>query len=276
MPPLHTAYVTAEEVTALRAAAATAIQRCVRGWLVRRAMAPLVQARCERAADAAAAAVAAAAAAEAARQREAQRRMQPRSASDFAALYDELAMWWGQEQAKIAAAQDATGPRGRVGWVCRLMVARPAPSCLFPRPALTSSTHATRCSTAAPALQDFMSCFRLPFPTTCCAEEERQAARRLLLAKETKLLQTIDRLKLAAAPVVHSQRAAAQLAAAAAPRHWVLTDGRVAQVTTPATQRASELAAAYQALRAADGSGLDARLAALLTAKYHAKAVDCR
>lgn len=100
--------------------------------------------------------------------------------------------------------------------------------------------------------------------------------RRALLAKETKLLQTIDRLKLAAAPVVRAERAARKLAAAAAPKQWALSNGRVVDVATPTTLRAGELAGAYHALLAADGTNLDARLAALLAVKYHAKAVDCR
>ena len=116
-----------------------------------------------------------------------------------------------------------------------------------------------------------------PPPSTLrAAEEERQEARRVLLLKETRLLQTIDRLKAAAAPVMRAQREARQLAAMAAPKPWRMADGRVLQVMTPDTQRAAELAAAHQALVAADGSNLDARLAALLVAKRHAGAVGCR
>lgn len=100
--------------------------------------------------------------------------------------------------------------------------------------------------------------------------------RATLLARETRLLQTIDRLKLAAAPLARADRAARELAAAAAPRQWALPGGRVMDVATPATLRAAELAGAYRALLAADGSALDARLAALLAVKYHTKAVDCR
>lgn len=90
------------------------------------------------------------------------------------------------------------------------------------------------------------------------------------------LLQTIDRLKAAAAPLVQAERDAAAMAALAAPRIWRLADGRSVEVATPETLRARELAAAHAALAAADGSNLDARLAALLAAKYHAKATDCR
>lgn len=90
------------------------------------------------------------------------------------------------------------------------------------------------------------------------------------------LLQTIDRLKAAAAPLVQADRDAAALAALSAPRIWRLPDGRSVEVALPETLRARELAAAHAALAAADGSNLDARLAALLAAKYHAKAVDCR
>jgi hypothetical protein len=38
-----------------------------------------------------------------------QRRMQPRTQEDFNLLLDELAMWWGQEHSKVAAAQGLTG-----------------------------------------------------------------------------------------------------------------------------------------------------------------------
>ena len=66
----------------------------MRGWLARRAAAALREA------------------AAAARQYEVLRRMQPRTPADFLLLFDELAQWWGQEQAKIASAQGLTG-----GWV---------------------------------------------------------------------------------------------------------------------------------------------------------------
>lgn len=75
---------------------------------------------------------------------------------------------------------------------------------------------------------------------------------------------------------MQARRDAAALAALAAPRVWRLADGRSVEVATPETLRARELAAAHAALAAADGSNLDARLTALLAAKYHAKAVDCR
>lgn len=108
------------------------------------------------------------------------------------------------------------------------------------------------------------------------ADEERQAARQALLAKETRLLQTIDRLKVAATPSVRAERAVRQLATAAAPRDWQLGEGGAVEVTTPATLRAGELAATHAALVADDGRSLDARLAALLAAKFYAKEVDCR
>ncbi|PRW45054.1 IQ and ubiquitin-like domain-containing isoform A [Chlorella sorokiniana] len=207
-------YQSAADVQARRQQAAGTIQRCWRGWHGRRAAVAARDAQRQLEAYVAQQAAAAAAAAEALRQKEAQRRMQPRTQVDFLVLYDELAVWWGQEQAKIAAAQGLTG-------------------------------------------------------------QERQAARRALLAKETKLLQTVDRLKAAAAPLVQAERDAAALAALAAPRVWRLANGRSIEVSTPETLRARELAAAHAALAAPDGSNLDTRLAALLAAKYHAKAVDC-
>lgn len=82
-----------------------AIQRHTRGWLVRRRVTALRAAlHAEQ--------EGAAAAAETERQYEMQRRMQPRTPADFLLLYDELAQWWGQEQAKIAGAQGLTGAAG--------------------------------------------------------------------------------------------------------------------------------------------------------------------
>lgn len=110
---------------------------------------------------------------------------------------------------------------------------------------------------------------------SAASDEERQAARCALLAKETKLLQTIDRLRLAAAPIARADRAARELAIMSAPKRWQLADGGVMEVATPGTLQAGELAAAYHTLVATGGGELDARLAALLAVKHHAKALDC-
>lgn len=91
-PPLPTA-----ADLAIAAAAALTIQRWARGWLARRTAAALREA------------------AAAARQYEVLRRMQLRTPADFLLLFDELAQWWGQEQAKIAAAQGLTGGWGQMG-----------------------------------------------------------------------------------------------------------------------------------------------------------------
>jgi hypothetical protein len=59
--------------------------------------------------------------------------------------------------------------------------------------------------------------------------------------QETKLLQTIDRLKLAAGKENRSTRIARTLASMAAPKQWELQNGNKVEVHTPATGRAAEL-----------------------------------
>ena len=105
----------AEQVVARRAKAALAIQRCVRGWLARRCAAAMRQAQQELEVFVAEQQARSQAAAERQRAHEVRRRMQPRTPADFVLLYDELAMWWGQEQEKIAAAEGVTG--GQAWWV---------------------------------------------------------------------------------------------------------------------------------------------------------------
>ncbi|GAQ87011.1 hypothetical protein KFL_003250140 [Klebsormidium nitens] len=80
-------------------------------------------------------------------------------------------------------------------------------------------------------------------------EEARKPALRQLLHKETKLLQTIDRLKLAAGKENRSTRIARSLASMAAPKQWELRDGNKVEVQTPLTVRAAELMQLYQGLR---------------------------
>lgn len=72
-------------------------------------------------------------------------------------------------------------------------------------------------------------------------ERERLAALAQLLHKETKLLQTIDRLKLSANKENREQRIKSVLELMAAPKKWQMSDGEVAEVHTPFTTRAKEL-----------------------------------
>ncbi|KAI8476970.1 MAG: hypothetical protein J3K34DRAFT_516223 [Monoraphidium minutum] len=105
------------------------------------------------------------------------------------------------------------------------------------------------------------------------AGKEREALR-LLLAKETRLLQTVDRLRTGAARDARGARAAAGLAAMAAPETWELRNGNKVLVETPATARASALRQLHAGL-ALPGLPPDERLDVLLHAKWVAKEVDC-
>ena len=66
--------------------------------------------------------------------------------------------------------------------------------------------------------------------------------------KETKLLQTIDRLKLGANKGNRVKRVKKMLDLMSAPKQWQMSDGDVAEVHTPFTTRAKELMELYQGL----------------------------
>merc|ERR1711988_383697 len=61
-------------------------------------------------------------------------------------------------------------------------------------------------------------------------DRERLAALAQLLHKETKLLQTIDRLKLSASNENREERIQKTLALMAAPKKWQMSDGETAEV----------------------------------------------
>jgi hypothetical protein len=67
-------------------------------------------------------------------------------------------------------------------------------------------------------------------------EGQRQAALQQLLHKETRLLQTIDRLKIGANHENRDLRIAATLADLAAPKRWEMCDGSLVEVHTPFTK----------------------------------------
>jgi hypothetical protein len=96
-----------------------------------------------------------------------------------------------------------------------------------------------------------------------------------LLAKETKLLQTIDRLKITAHRANRETKVAHQLTAMAAPKAWPLATGDTAVVHTPFTTRAQELAQLYNGLRL-PRLLIEERLDVLLHAKWTVKEFDCR
>lgn len=105
-------------------------------------------------------------------------------------------------------------------------------------------------------------------------DDERQLQLEELLHKETKLLQTIDRLKLSANKTNKQKRINKLLSVMAAPKKWKMSDGDVALVHTPFTTRAKELADLYSALHVT-GASVDHRLDTLLNVKWTAKEFDC-
>ncbi|KAG6624004.1 iq and ubiquitin-like domain-containing [Phytophthora cinnamomi] len=103
---------------------------------------------------------------------------------------------------------------------------------------------------------------------------ERQNALDTILAKETKLLQTIDRLKLTATDANRKQRIEAMLQFMARPKQWQMSDGGIKEVHTPFTVRAKELMDLYHGLRTPLNS-VDERLDMLLHIKWTVQEFDC-
>ena len=95
-----------------------------------------------------------------------------------------------------------------------------------------------------------------------------------LLQKETKLLQTIDRLKIGANKGNRVKRVKKMLELMSAPKQWQMSDGDVAEVHTPFTTRAKELMELYQGLNLPLLS-IDERLDVLLHVKWTVKEFDC-
>ena len=79
--------------------------------------------------------------------------------------------------------------------------------------------------------------------------EEQHLALEQLLHKETKLLQTIDRLKITAGHANKEEKIDKLLKKMANPKKWELNDGRIAEVHTPFTTRAKELMDLYNGLK---------------------------
>jgi len=105
-------------------------------------------------------------------------------------------------------------------------------------------------------------------------EATKKAALKQLLHKETKLLQTVDRLKIQAHAINRDAKTQQMLEAMAKPKVWAQTDGEATTVHTPFTTRAKELMDLYNGLRLPLLS-IDERLDVLLHVKWTVKEFDC-
>merc|ERR1719420_1494857 len=105
-------------------------------------------------------------------------------------------------------------------------------------------------------------------------EATRRAAQRELLQKETKLLQTIDRLKIQAHSHNRDAKIKRRLESMSQPKVWAQGDGETTTVHTPFTTRAKELMDLYSGLRLPFLS-VDERLDVLLHTKWTVKEFDC-
>jgi len=105
-------------------------------------------------------------------------------------------------------------------------------------------------------------------------EAARRAAQRELLHKETKLLQTIDKLKIQAHNSNRDSKIKKKLESMALPKVWAQVDGETTTVHTPYTTRAKELMDLYSGLRLPLLT-VDERLDVLLHVKWTVKEFDC-
>ncbi|KAA6401041.1 MAG: putative flagellar associated protein [Streblomastix strix] len=114
------------------------------------------------------------------------------------------------------------------------------------------------------------------------SEEERLAALAVLLSHETRIIQTIDRLKITAKVENKEKRIDDMLEAMSAPKELVLRSSRglngekvKASIHTPYTTRARELADLHKALKL-NQLTIDERLDILLHVKWTVKEFDCQ
>lgn len=105
-------------------------------------------------------------------------------------------------------------------------------------------------------------------------EATKRAAQRELLHKETKLLQTIDKLKIQAHTQNRDAKIKKRLESMSQPKVWAQGDGETTTVHTPYTTRAKELMDLYSGLRLPLLS-VDERLDVLLHVKWTVKEFDC-
>merc|ERR1719253_775389 len=105
-------------------------------------------------------------------------------------------------------------------------------------------------------------------------EATRRAAHRELLQKQTKLLQTIDKLRIQANSSNRDAKIKKMLEAQSKPKVWAQNDGETTTVHTPFTTRAKELMDLYSGLRLPLLT-VDERLDVLLHVKWTVKEFDC-
>lgn len=105
--------------------------------------------------------------------------------------------------------------------------------------------------------------------------DERKKATAALLQQETRLLQTIGRLKQEASRGGQSVRVNRMLSLMSKPKRWEMADGNIAEVHTPWTHRAKELQALFAGLEA-PLLGVEERLEVLLDVKWTVQEFDCR
>ncbi|KAL7678812.1 putative IQ and ubiquitin-like domain-containing protein [Plasmopara halstedii] len=105
-------------------------------------------------------------------------------------------------------------------------------------------------------------------------QSDKQRAIDGILKKETKLLQTIDRLKVTATEGNRNQQIESMMQFMARPKLWQLSDGGIQNVHTPFTIRAKELMDLYHGLRTPLHS-VDERLDMLLHIKWTVQEFDC-
>ena len=105
-------------------------------------------------------------------------------------------------------------------------------------------------------------------------QDKEQEVLQQLLHKETKLLQTIDRLKINANHENKDIRIQKTLTEMGKPKKFELRDGRKVEVHTPFTTRAMELMQLYNGLNLPMLT-IDERLDVLLHVKWTVKEFDC-
>ncbi|GMH42342.1 hypothetical protein BSKO_10261 [Bryopsis sp. KO-2023] len=104
--------------------------------------------------------------------------------------------------------------------------------------------------------------------------DDEQTALEQLFLKETKLLQTIDRLRVAANRENKEERIQATLMKMSEPKKWDLSNGNKVLVHTPFTTRAKQLSQLYLAASTSQLT-LEERLDVLLHIKWTVKEFDC-
>lgn len=108
--------------------------------------------------------------------------------------------------------------------------------------------------------------------TLSAADKKRELTE--VLAKETKALQTIDRLKVAASKEGKAKHTSRMMELMAMPKEWEMGDGEIQHVHTPFTTRARELMELYNGL-ATPQLAVDERLDVLLNVKWTVQEFDC-